>query len=93
MSDLTPKEQTNVRTALRFLHRRVGTWAPLAKALRTGDTMISAIACGHKPVSASMAFRVARFAKTTVDDVVTGKFPDPRACPHCGHVGAEPSSV
>jgi len=33
-----------------------------------------------------LAFRVARLAKVVVDDVLTGRFPDPRCCPHCGHV-------
>lgn len=84
-SDLTPKEQEHVRTALRFLHRRVGTWAPLSKALRVGDTTLSSIV-GGRAVSASIAFRIARFAKVAVDDVLTGKFPAVGACPMCGQV-------
>jgi hypothetical protein len=43
---------------------------------------------GHGPVSASMAFRVARLAGVTVDDVLVGKFPPPGTCPHCGHAEA-----
>ena len=40
-------------------------------------------------VSASMAFRVARFVKVPVDDVVNGRYPAPGACPHCGHVPSD----
>jgi hypothetical protein len=58
-------------------------------ALHVKDTTISLVAGGHKVASASMAFRVARFAKVGVDDVLTGRCPDPRACPMCGHVRDE----
>ncbi|MGH7271184.1 MAG: hypothetical protein ACREJ3_12220 [Polyangiaceae bacterium] len=84
-SDLTPKEQTNVRTALKFLRSRTGTWATLARALRVGESTASNTAGGYKMVSASMTFRVARFAQVSVDDVLSGKFPAPGTCPHCGH--------
>lgn len=33
MSDLDEKEQKHVRTALRFLRQRAGTWVAVAKAL------------------------------------------------------------
>ena len=36
MIDLTDREQTNVRTALKFLRARSGTWALVSKALRLG---------------------------------------------------------
>ena len=88
-SDLTAAEAQHCRTALRFLHRRCETWAPLAAALRVKDANLSEVARGNRPVTASLAFRIARFAKVTVDDVVTGRFPDPRACPMCGHVAEE----
>jgi DNA-binding XRE family transcriptional regulator len=83
--DLTKQEQTNVRTALRFLRGRFGTWAPLAKALNVNDTTVSSIANGHKTASASIAYRIARFARVGVDDVLTGRFPAEGACPMCGH--------
>jgi hypothetical protein len=35
-----------------------------------------------------MAFRVARLATVTVDDLITGKFSPPGICPHCGHATA-----
>jgi hypothetical protein len=88
MDDLTAKEQTNVRTALRFLRTRCGTWATLSKALRFAESTAGNVVQGAS-VSPMMAFRVARFAKVTVDDVLTGKFPAPGACPMCGHVKEE----
>ncbi len=84
--DLTSAEATNVRTSLKFLRSRCGTWATLAKALRFGESTPGNVATGHSAVTPTMAFRVARFARVSVDDVLTGRFPDPRACPHCGHV-------
>jgi hypothetical protein len=83
--DLTSKEETNVRAALRFLRLRCGGWGPLASAIGFKDTSLSAMAAGHKAVSAKLTFRIARFAKVTVDAVLTGQFPSPGTCPHCGH--------
>jgi hypothetical protein len=83
MSDLTAAEQTNVRTALKFLRLRCGTWAAVSKALRLGESTASNIAAGAS-VSPLVAFRVARLAKVSVDDVLAGRFPSPGTCPHCG---------
>jgi hypothetical protein len=83
--DLTAAEQTNVRTALRFLRSRCGTWAAVSKALRFGESTVPAVATGTRSVTPVMAFRVARFAKVSVDDVLSGRFPAPGTCPHCGH--------
>ncbi|MGH7294243.1 MAG: hypothetical protein ACRELB_04895 [Polyangiaceae bacterium] len=85
MTDLTDKEQTHVRTALKFLRTRCGTWAALSKALRFGEDTTAAIVRG-RVVSPLVAFRVARLARVGVDDVITGKYPPAGACPHCGHV-------
>lgn len=85
MSDLTPQEQTNVRTALKFLRSRCGTWETLAKALRLAETTVSETASVRRTPSPLVVFRVARFAKVSVDDVLAGKFPAPGTCPHCGH--------
>jgi hypothetical protein len=54
-----------------------------AKALRFTATTIKHTLEG-KPVSASMAFRVARLAGVTVDDVLAGRYPAPGTCPYCG---------
>jgi len=85
--DLTPAEQTHVRTALKFLHVRCGTWATLAKVLRLGESTVSNVAAGRKTVGPVLAFRVARLAKVSVDDVLAARFPEPGTCAHCGHRG------
>jgi hypothetical protein len=83
-SALTVAEQANVRAALRFLHARCGSWSNVAKAIRT-QTVTLRKTVGGRPVSESTAFRVARFAGVSVDDVLTGKYPPAGTCPHCGH--------
>jgi len=88
-TDLTSAEQTNVRTALAFLRLRCRGWGPLSKVLKFKDTTLSAIHCGDKAVSPTLAFRIARLAKVGVDDVLTGKFPSPGTCPQCGHCNNE----
>lgn len=84
-ADLSAKEQTNVRTALRFLRMRCGGWVAVGRALGCNDTSLSCMVSGRKTVTASLAFRVARLAKVTVDDVVSGRFPAEGTCPYCGH--------
>lgn len=84
MSDLTVAEQTNVRTALKFLRARAGGWDNIAKALHFKARLIARIA-ENRTVSPVVAFRVARLAKVAVDDVLTGNFPAPGTCPYCGH--------
>jgi hypothetical protein len=78
VSDLTTKEQANVRAALAFLKARYGV-KPLAKVLRVDRTTLNA------PASPTTAFRVARLAGVPVDDVLRGSYPPPDVCPHCGH--------
>ena len=85
MSDLTADEQKNVRTAMRFLRARCGTWATVSKALRLHESTLCNVV-GGRPVTPLMAFRVARLAAVGVDDVLTGKFPPAGTCPHCGHM-------
>lgn len=84
--DFTAKEVANVRAALRFLHLRCGTWATAARVLRFNQTTLAIVAGGHKPVSATLVARIAKFAKVSVDDVLTGEFPALGTCPHCGHL-------
>ena len=84
MADLSPSEQANVRAALRFLRTRCGSYVTLSKALGFGKSTASNLV-GGSVVSPLVAFRIARLAKVSVDDVLTGKFPEPGVCPHCGH--------
>lgn len=85
--DFTAKEVAHTRAALRFLRLRCGSWSTLARALRYNNMTVSNVANGQKPVTATLAVRIAKFANVGVDDVLTGRFPAPGTCPHCGHMG------
>jgi hypothetical protein len=78
VSDLTSDEQKNVRTAVRFLRLRLGGGNALAKALRVDRRTLTA------PATPTTAYRVARLAGVSVDDVLAGRFPPAGTCPHCG---------
>src|SRR5262245_58243975 len=51
-----------MRTALRFLRLRVGTWEPLAKALRYEWDSIQKVATGRPAVTLALALRAAQLA-------------------------------
>lgn len=86
MSDLDAKEQQHVRAALRYLHNRLGTWKAVADGVKASTETLKTVMRGSDPVSASLAFRVARLAGVMIDDLLVGKFVPPGACPNCGHV-------
>ncbi len=83
--DLTLVEQEHVRAALQFLRRQIGTLEMLGKVLKVTDRTLVYIQEG-RTVTPTVAFRVARFAKVSVDDLLAGKFPAPGTCPYCGHL-------
>ncbi len=85
MSDLTLTEQKHVRTALRYLRRRIGTWATVADAVRMAPKTLENVMGGTNNVSAGLALRVARALGASFDDLVAGHFL-PGACPRCGYV-------
>jgi hypothetical protein len=82
-SDLTQDEQKNARAAIRFLAKRHGTYAKLAKAMGANLGTVRA-ATQRGIVSAGIALRVARVAGVSVEDVLGGRFPVAGACPLCG---------
>jgi hypothetical protein len=84
-SDLTAKEQTHVRAAIRVLRVRCGGWAALGRILRVNESTLRLVMKGAT-VSVTMAFRVARFSEVSIDDLLAGQFLPPGACPNCGHV-------
>lgn len=84
-ADFTAEEERNSRTALKFLYQQCGAWEPLGKALGYGDIALSKMASGAKPMTTSLVFRMARFAKVGVDDVLTGRYPPEGTCPNCGY--------
>jgi len=91
MSALTAQEETHIRTALRFLHTRCGTWELASKTLGMAtSSSVAKMAQGHMAPSPGMAVRIARVVKVPVDDILGGRFPERGACPHCGQPMPKP---
>lgn len=82
-SDLTPEEQANVRTALRWLAKRHGGVRELAGLLKASYTTVSRGCQNRGAPSAALAIRAARLAGQSVDRVLDGTWPG-TACPQCG---------
>ncbi|HEX3478952.1 MAG TPA: helix-turn-helix transcriptional regulator [Kofleriaceae bacterium] len=55
----------------------------VAKSLRFARSTVTDMTYGRTPVSASMAFRVARFLGASIDELLTGQFTPPATCPCC----------
>jgi hypothetical protein len=83
-SDLTPEEQANVKTALRFLVKRHGTARKLAGAMKANFGTVAAAILARGTVSAGIALRAARVAGVPLEEVLAGRWPVSGACPHCG---------
>lgn len=84
VDSLSPEERANVIAALKVLRVRFGTWQAVADALKvTHKSVENAVSSKQKP-SAGLAIRTARAAGVPVDDVLSGAFPKPGACPMCG---------
>ncbi len=84
MMALTRDEQQNVRYVLRYLHAQSGTWKPLEKAFGYQHESLGKVASGRSAVTIALAFRVARFLKVNMEELIAGKHFPENACPHCG---------
>lgn len=80
---LTPDEQAAVKVSLAFLRRRFGTWSSLAAAMGTNVYTVKCAAY-RGGVSAGIALMAARAAKVPLEDILSGRWPTPGTCPHCG---------
>ncbi len=67
------------------MHLRCRTWETLGRALKFSGMNLGLMANGHRLISPKVVIRIAKFAGVGVDDVLTGRFPAPGTCPHCGH--------
>jgi hypothetical protein len=84
---LTVDEKANVRRAVKVLRTRLGSATALAEAMGVTSGVIQRACSSRGKVTAGLAIRAARVAGVPVDDVLTGAFPAPGACPHCGRLG------
>lgn len=78
--DLTPEEQAHAKAALRFLRIRQGGGPALAKVLRISPKTLT----NGKGMSIKLVLRLARLAGVPFDDLISGRYPPPGACPCCG---------
>jgi hypothetical protein len=83
-SPLTPLEIANAKTAIRFVAVKLGGSAKLAAALEVTRASIDAARLTRGRPSAGLALRVARLAGVPLEDVLSGAWPKPGSCPHCG---------
>ncbi len=84
-ADLTEEERAHVKAALAFLRRRLGSVAALAKAMGVKPCRVWTSMSPSGAVSAGVAMRTARVARVPLEDVLSGAWPKPGACPYCGH--------
>lgn len=73
-----------MKAALAFLRARYGTWLAVADAMGLKLATVVYAAKRGKGVSAGVALRTARAAGVPAEDLLSGAFPKPGVCPHCG---------
>jgi plasmid maintenance system antidote protein VapI len=67
--------QERVRLALKHLHVIMKQWKRLGVLMHLKPQTVKNAAHGYGCVSASIAFRVARMAGISVDELLAGRFP------------------
>lgn len=83
--DLSVAEQARVRDMLRYLRTRYRTWETLALELHFDPTTLQHVIGERRTVSPTMAFRVARLARTSIDGLLSGTCTPPHdVCINCG---------
>jgi DNA-binding phage protein len=81
---LTPEETACVTVALEFMIARTGSMQALAYRMGVDRTAVRRAIKEHPAPGVAMALDLARAAGVTVDAVLSGAFPPPGSCPHCG---------
>jgi hypothetical protein len=81
---LRPHEEENVRAAVRLLKGRLRTWKAVSVAMTVPAKTMERVMNGERRVQDKWAILVARALGLALDDVLSGRFPAPGACPACG---------
>jgi hypothetical protein len=81
---LTPEETACCRVALRVLQVRAGSLAKLAKQMNVSLGTLNFAARPRNPFGTGMAYELSKVAGVPIDDILSGRFPKPGSCPHCG---------
>jgi hypothetical protein len=82
--DLSPEERQRVKVALAFLLVRFGKQKALADAMGLKKATVAYAASKRGGVTAGVALRAARAAGVPLEDILSGAWPKPGMCPHCG---------
>jgi hypothetical protein len=82
--DLSSDELEHAKVALAFMLKRFGTWRAVADAMGLKKATVMLAASKRGRVTAGVALRAARAAGVSVEDLLSGAFPKPGVCPHCG---------
>jgi len=82
---LSLEQQEHVINALYFLRVKFESWRPIAKLLHFEEASLADVRAKRRSVSANLAFRLAKLLGIGVDDLLTGKWPEPGMCPRCGY--------
>ena len=86
----TPEEQAHVRTALHYLHARLGSWVAVARTVRIKRATLRRVRAGER-VKLYLAQKVAALVGVPLADLRTGNFPPLGRCPHCARQYHEPA--
>ena len=89
LDELTPEQRANVRKAMDVMRIRHGGLTNVARAMKVSHKALLVAMRGPRKPTAVIAVRVALLAGVTVDDVLTGAFPKPGACPMCGRADGD----
>lgn len=73
-----------VRLVLRYLRTVYGNWEVLAKQLKFDTTTVVHVVDERRAVSTTMAFRVARLARISIDGLLAGRYQPPKDACDCG---------
>ena len=87
-SDLSPAEQDHVRALLRMLRVKLGGWPSVQRALPVSNNTLWLAVSGRAEVSATLAFRVAKFIDAPISQVLIGEALPSGTCRHCGRNAA-----
>jgi hypothetical protein len=83
---LTAEEQEHLRVALVFLRARIGTWAMVAKVVRSKRANLRRVRAGNRIRGMrALARRVSRVVGVDASDVLSGRFLPSLTCSRCGY--------
>jgi hypothetical protein len=85
LSPLTDTECGNLRAALVYLRAQTGSWAVVAKAVRSKRVNLRRVRAGQRINGMrSLAARVARLGGVRLEAVLAGNYQPPGTCRHWG---------